>query len=1309
MARETYFNPTTEWLDQIKPIGLVLAPFVLHKHDVIPPPQSQKDNDEAALAWARVDSETAADRAWRFCSTLLNWPADKFAGAPNGQPNDALPHKYLPELSTTLSPDFGLLEPDASGWRLLVQVTDAKAEQRGALEGWEATPRQRLERLLRDTGTTTGLLFAADELILMYAPKGETSGWMMWPLTALGGIAGRPLLGGLKATLSYFRLMGDAPGAQLPALLKQSREAQAEVSTKLSGQILKALHELMRGLDAAWPEHIRHLAQFKRDHLYEGILTNLLRLVFVLYAEDRDLLPSSRDEASQRLYTDGYGLRGLHERLTNDAGLFPDTMEERKGGWGQLLALFRLIHNGHGDWITGRGGKLFDPDAFPFLEGRETKDDAPRVLTLSDACVKGVLDALMMLETERLSYRTLDVEQIGSVYETVMGFEADLAKEPMIAIKGGKGNKVPVFVGLETLLANKDRVKAIDEVRGTKLTAKQSAAVKAATDIDSLIAAFGTIIDERGSPKSDPAPKGSPVLQPTDERRRSGSHYTPRSLTAPIVEKALEPILRRMGDKRTPEQILALKVCDPAMGSGAFLVEACRALAGHLTRAWEAYPGTRPTLPPDEDELLHAKRLVATRCLYGVDRNPMAVDLARLSVWLETLARDHEFTFLDHALKAGDSLVGLSREQIQSATWDTNHVSLPLIGYIVRQRFEEAAIAREEIRNAADDTSRAILEQKHRNVEVRIDPVRRIGDAIIACWFAEDKDKARRTRLGELESWVSAATEISWQKIDALAATLNHGPHPIRPFHWEIEFPEVFARDNAGFDAFVGNPPFAGKNTIADGNRTGYGKWLQELHTGSHGNADLVAHFFRRAYGLLREDGSFGLIATNTIAQGDTRESGLRPILADGGTITATTRRLKWPGEAAVVVSVVHVLKGTPVQGERALLDGIEVDRVSAYLVEGNFDQSPASLKANEGKAFQGSIILGMGFTFDDADTKGVASPLSEMHRLIAKDPRNAERIKPCIGGDESSNSPRHEFFRYIIDFEDFPLTRNAALPSWTNSNLEDQKEWLREGVVPPDYPGSTASDWPDLLEIVHRTVRPIRLELGEGSVDKVRKKYWWQYASRAKALYEKAEVLEYVLANTSKASPHHAISRLRSDLLYTQNLNVFAFSNFAPFCSIHSRVHEIWARSFGTTMKDDFTYAKDSCFATFPFPENYETDPSLEAAGQAYHDHRAALMVAANEGMTKTYNRFHKPTEKSAAIATLRTLHAAMDDAVLRAYNWHDLADEAQAQYLTEATEPEYAYQNRLFWPAPFRDQVLSRLLDLNKARAADEKAEKK
>jgi hypothetical protein len=174
---------------------------------------------------------------------------------------------------------------------------------------------------------------------------------------------------------------------------------------------------------------------------------------------------------------------------------------------------------------------------------------------------------------------------------------------------------------------------------------------------------------------------------------------------------------------------------------------------------------------------------------------------------------------------------------------------------------------------------------------------------------------------------------------------------------------------------------------------------------------------------------------------------------------------------------------------------------------------------------------------------------------------------------------------------------------------------------------------------------------------------------------------------------------------VYSQNVNVIALQSGAAFAAIQSRAHEIWSRFLGTTMKDDFTYTKDDCFETFPFPDDFQVLQALEAAGQAYYDHRAALMVARNEGMTKTYNRFHDPHERDEGIIRLRELHAEMDRAVLSAYGWDDLADRAPI-FLNEANEDDHTYQGRLFWPSGFRDDVLARLLALNAERAAAEKA---
>jgi hypothetical protein len=1290
MAAELKRDPDLEWLDHVQPVGLVVAPIVLKELGLAPSRQTQADT---AVVAEQIDADTtkpALREAWPLFATALGWKAQHVDGSPGGQDlaNDL--YVKLPEHDTTLGPTWAVreLEPGDKRWQLLVRVEPPGIDPdgRGAADGWEATPHQRFERLLRETGVFAGLLVSekkqtqdgedrySPELRVIYAPRGETSGHLTFPLRELGTVAGRPMLGGLKLLLDSFRLFADGSDRRLPALLKKSREAQAAVSTALAEQVLGALHELLRGLHAAEPELIRELARSRPEHLYEGLLTVLMRLVFILYAEDRDLLPSRTDGRTRQIYETSYSARGLYARLSEDAALNPDTMDERRGGWGRLLALFRLIHKGHrSHFVQARGGKLFDPDQFPFLEGRADSADPPRVPAVSDGCLLHILEGLMTLQIrggvrERLSYRTLDVEQIGSVYETVMGFTVESAASRALAVRAGKNNRTPVFIDLERLAAakGKNRIKFLKEEadRGS-LPANVAKAIEAASNVADLASALDPIVDERGSPKKHAITAGTPILQPTDERRRTGSHYTPRSLTEPIVRRALEPAFERLGPDATPEQILDLKVCDPAMGSGAFLVEACRAISARLVKAWEVHKDKKPLIPADEDEDLHARRLVAQRCLYGVDKNPLATDLAKLSLWLATLARDHEFTFLDHALKSGDSLVGLTQEQIAAAHWDASKPGLPLFRQLVKDRISEAMKGRAEIQAAPDDTARAIQEARHKSLEARVAPIRTIGDALIAAFFSADKPKMREKKRAEVESWL-AGSPVQWDKFLTIAAMLNQGEHPLTPFHWELEFPEVFARENGGFDAIAGNPPFAGKNTIASGHRQGYGVWLQTLHQGAHGNADLVAHFFRCAFALMRTDGVFGLIATKTIGQGDTRETGLSTILGNGGVITRATRRLRWPGESAVMVSVVHLGKGL---NRPPILDGRSVSRISAYLVEGDLDASPALLCANTGKAFFGSVVLGTGFTFDDhAAATGKATSLALMNELIRKDPRNAERIFPYIGGEEVNSQPAPRHRRYIINFGSMPEAE--------------------------------ARTWPDLMSIVEEKVRPDRLK--QGSI--VNPARWWMHARPATDLYAAVAGLRRVLVRSITSAHFPTCTFLDNGYVFDQSLVVFAFANAGPFALLNSRCHEIWVRFFGPTLEDRLRYTPTDCFRTFPFPDYFDQHDVFEEIGKAYYDQRATLMVTHNEGMTKTYNRFHDRSETAEDIQRLRELHAAMDRAVLEAYGWRDLAARAEPIFLDETNEDDHTYQGRLFWPSDFRDEVLARLLALNAERHAEE-----
>lgn len=175
---------------------------------------------------------------------------------------------------------------------------------------------------------------------------------------------------------------------------------------------------------------------------------------------------------------------------------------------------------------------------------------------------------------------------------------------------------------------------------------------------------------------------------------------------------------------------------------------------------------------------------------------------------------------------------------------------------------------------------------------------------------------------------------------------------------------------------------------------------------------------------------------------------------------------------------------------------------------------------------------------------------------------------------------------------------------------------------------------------------------------------------------------------------------RLPSSAVISNSANVICSESFGLFAAVQARPHEIWARFFASTLEDRLRYTPSDCFETFPFPPGFESSPALEAAGQSYHDFRAALMVENEQGMTKTYNRFHDPAERSPGILRLRELHAAMDLAVLAAYGWDDLAARADPIFLDETSEEDHTYQDRLFWPSDFRDEVLARLLALNAER---------
>lgn len=1274
MIDHTRLDDTAEWLNYLQPEGLVVGANVLRERELSPVRQTAPDTDEAARALGLPSGAGRDDDRhfvladpWHFFETVLGWPAKLVAGVPSGPALPADLARTVPEHGTLLEPAMALLwngpgEEGVPAQALVALHPDLDPDGRhlfGAGE-WEASPHARLERLVRETGIGVGVLVARNCLRLIYAPRGETAGWLTFPLAALGRVEGRPMLAGLKLCLGRSAFFTGAPETRLRALLKASREAQDKVSEKLSGQVLGALYELLRGLHRADPESIEALAERDPHHLYEGLLACLMRLVFLLYAEDRDLLPSASEPQLRQLWESGYSIRTLYARLLSDEALNPDTMDQRRGGWGQLLAVFRLVHGGHTGWVTGRGGKLFDPDTFPFLEGRASGEprDAARVLPVSDGTVLRILHGLMTVEgrslageriRERLSYRALDVESIGSVYETVMGFTVLRANERMIALKDEK--RLPAFVGLDSLLAQKpaERQRRLKE-RAVKLSAKLQKGVEYAGDFAALVAALGSAIDERASPGAVPLAPGAPYLQPTEERRRSGSHYTPRSLTEPIVRHALEPAFARLGVNAAPEAVLALKVLDPACGSGAFLVEACRQLGARLEQAWTMHPAEKPPIPADEDEATHARRLVAQKCLYGVDRNPTAVDLARLSLWLATLAREHEFSFLDHALKSGDSLVGLTRQQIQAIHWDASKPSLPLFRGMTEQAITKALEGREAIRNAADDVTLAVQTARYRRVEVELEPARIVGDAMIAAFFSSDKIAAREKERARVESWITAQTNPDWDQISAAATQfrIRKGWHP---FHWHIEFPEAFARDRSGFDAVFGNPPYVAGRNISGILGNEYLDWLTICSETSPGQADISAHFVNRARALASSCGSVGIIATNSIAQGDSAVVGLGEAIKSGASIYYANKVRVWPGEAAVHISEFCFNNGS-FSGPR-MLDGVAVNFIDMHLTASTGER--CTLVANEGLASKGFDIGGDGF---------VLSP-AEYDNFCKNHPEERDIIRPHINGKELYSSSDLSAQRFIINFFDWPIDK--------------------------------ARGFPHALKRIEEKVKPYRDTVKRKSTrDK-----WWIFNEDRPGMRRSISGLDRVLVKVLTSNTWGFVF-LSSDYSYDQTLIVFPFREYAEFGMLQSRVHEVWAKWNPSTMKSDTRYTIKSCFSTFP--RLVRTNEYLEEMSETYYTFRSAAMKRASKGLTAIYNDFHDRDNISPDIKRLRELHHDLDCAVLRAYGWNDLADVLRPEFLTPETEDDHTYQGRYFWPAEQRDLVLARLFSLNAERYAEE-----
>jgi hypothetical protein len=492
--------------------------------------------------------------------------------------------------------------------------------------------------------------------------------------------------------------------------------------------------------------------------------------------------------------------------------------------------------------------------------------------------------------------------------------------------------------------------------------------------------------------------------------------------------------------------------------------------------------------------------------------------------------------------------------------------------------------------------------------------------------------------------------------------------------------------ERGGFDAIVGNPPFMGGKKITGPLGIQYRSYLVDrLAAGIKGNADLCAYFFLRARQLIRDTGGFSMLATNTIAQGDTREVGLEQLTRSGCVVSRAVSSRKWPGSASLEVAVVWVRRDR--WNGAFVLDEKPVSGITPYLtMPGDVTGNPYRLAANARKSFIGSYVLGMGF---------VLTP-EEVQALIDKDARNRDVLFPYLNCDDLNSRPDQSPSRWVINFFDWPLDRGAK-GRWATADEQQRKSWLATGIVPDDYPGPVAADYPDCLAIVEEKVKPERNRLGLKKDVSARgyAKWWWQYARKGINLYATVAGMKRVLI-IPRHSKFISAAFLPNGLISSEANVVVATQSFGVFCIIQSSMHQLWTTAYQSSLGTGGRYTPSDCFETFPFPAVISQHSPIETIGRIYHDYRCQIMLARQEGLTTTYNRFHKPGETATDIQKLRALHVEMDYAVATAYSWTDL----DLGYGFHETKQGL----RFTISEPARREVLARLLKLNHERYAEE-----
>ncbi|GAA0913374.1 hypothetical protein Vau01_036220 [Virgisporangium aurantiacum] len=1168
--------------------------------------------------------------------------------------------------------------------------------------------------MCRHHRVTIGLVTDGRWFALVAAPLHSVTSTAVFDTATWTEAADRKVVRAFVSLLERRRFFSVPEEETLPALLRESLDRQAEVTGALGNQVQRAVEMLVTAI--GWydvrqqQQHRTGLSDVSAAEVYHASVTMVMRVVFLLYAEERGLLPADND-----LYSRSYSVSSLGEELERRSQeTSEEDLEQSRSGWLRLLAVCDAIHLGVGHerlTMPTYDGPMFDPGTHPWLDQ----------VWIDDRTVLHMLAAVRFvrigLERRRLSFRSLRVEQIGHVYELLLAFDAFRALDVIVELEWSP-KRPPTKVTLANLMrlltsaiSPAQRAAALIQEYGEKTVGSRSALTRRLEAIDgpSRVAAVRLLYaatggdreladrllpvagilarDLRGVPVV--VPPGALYVSGSGARASTGAHYTPRELADEVAEGALEDIVYLPGPAQTADrslwkvrsvrELLALRVADIAAGSGAFLVAACRYLAERLIEAWadqgdvearEVVESIRRDGPADDVEAdpltIRARRAVIQHCLYGVDINPMAVEIAKLSLWLISLDRTKPFTFLDHRLVAGDSLLGItSIVQLEELHLDatagrvlrSRRVGDP--GRGVRELVATTARIRRELAKLADDNLPNVQRKGElwRETQRSTACERLIADLVVGATLVNAGRTERQLNV-DLVAVADLARRITSDRPGAvdeartladrwLASDLMEGDAPRVPLHWPLVFADVF--EEGGFDAVVGNQPYLGGQKITGLLGDRYRELLVcRIGSGARGSADLVAYFVLRSHELLNKRGVAGLIATNTLAQGDTREVGLARLLAAGVTIRRATKSRRWPTTSVTLeVCLVKTAQCAPGTDSVQEIDGSPVRAITASLEPASrVSGAPYRLATNADIAFQGSIVLGLGFTMEPERAR----------ELIAHEPRSAEVLFPYLTGQDVNSRPDSSASRWVINFHDWTTERAAGY------------------AVP--------------FAQVEHSVKPERA----GNNRKPYRTFWWHYAEKRPKLYRFIRDMPQVIAITlvSKAVMPMMVP---TGQVFAHKLCIFATGDLAMLAVLSSAPHYWWAINRSSTMKADLNYSPSDVFETFARPE---LTGDLRKLGGRLDTYRRDLMLGRQAGLTATYNLVHNPACRDDDIVELRRLHVAIDEEMMRAYDWTDLT----LDHDFHETRQGVRYT---FGPV-VRQEILDRLLELNHAHHSAE-----